>query len=202
MTRGLLVISWLFISMPLFSQNIDVRLLDAINSPGTQSSDNFFKIISNTNNAVVIGVPVSIGIAGLIKHDDQLMRNACVIIAANIINVGITYSLKHAVNRKRPFETYPFIIKKIGADGGSFPSGHTSSAFATATSLSLAYPKWYVIAPSYLWAGTVGYSRLQLGVHYPSDVLGGMIIGAGSAFLSYKINKWLNKRYAKKHEYQ
>jgi membrane-associated phospholipid phosphatase len=58
-----------------------------------------------------------------------------------------------------------------------------------ATSLSLQYPKWYVIAPAYLYAGTVAYSRMDLGVHYPSDVLSGAIIGSGSAYITYKINR-------------
>lgn len=63
--------------------------------------------------------------------------------------------------------------------------------FALATSLSLSYPKWYIIVPSYAWAGSVGYSRMDLGVHYPSDVLAGAVIGAGSAWLTYYINKKL-----------
>jgi membrane-associated phospholipid phosphatase len=80
------------------------------------------------------------------------------------------------------------------AGSPSFPSGHTSDAFATATSLSIAFPKWYVIAPSFLWACSVGYSRMDLGVHYPSDVMAGAIIGAGSAYLCYKANRWIQKR--------
>jgi len=67
-------------------------------------------------------------------------------------------------------------------------------AFATATSLSLEYPKWYVIVPAYTWAGTVGYSRMHLGVHYPSDVLIGALVGAGSAFITHKVNQKLLKR--------
>ena len=75
----------------------------------------------------------------------------------------------------------------------SFPSGHTATAFALATSLSVKYPKWYVIAPSALWACSVGVSRMNEGVHYPSDVLAGAAIGAGCAVVNIYVNKWLNK---------
>lgn len=201
MIKRLITLLLLNIPVSIFSQNIDIQILRSLNSQRTQPSDNFFKFVSNSNNAIVLGVPFTMGITGLIKHDDKLFRSACVIIAASAINIGVTSALKYSINRKRPFEMYPDEIMKK-SDGGdpSFPSGHTSSAFATATSLSLAYPKWYIIAPSYLWAGTVGYSRLHLGVHYPSDVLGGIIIGVGSAYLAYKANIWLNKHYANKHE--
>jgi membrane-associated phospholipid phosphatase len=55
--------------------------------------------------------------------------------------------------------------------------------------LSIAFPKWYVIAPSFLWASGVGYSRMHLGVHYPSDVLVGALVGSGTAFLTHFLNK-------------
>ena len=74
--------------------------------------------------------------------------------------------------------------------GFSFPSGHTSLTFSVATSLSLSCPKWYVIAPSMLWASSVAFSRLYLGVHYPSDVLTGMVVGVASGIFSH----WLSKR--------
>ena len=127
-----------------------------------------------------------------IKHKGLLLGTSL------ILTSGITVIMKYSINRERPFKTYPDIEKMSSAGSKSFPSGHTSEAFSTATSLSLAFPKWYVIAPSYLWASSVGYSRMHLGVHYPSDVAVGALVGAGSAFLCYKAQKWLNKKRNKK----
>lgn len=110
----------------------------------------------------------------------QSYQIAASILIANVITTG----LKYAVNRKRPFETYPFIEQKTDVKSPSFPSGHTTTSFATATSLSLACPKWYMIAPAYLWACSAAYSRMYLGVHYPSDVLGGDYC-RGWVFLSF-----------------
>lgn len=200
MRNRLLVILFLFISCSSYSQNVDIRLLRSVYSSKQLAADNFMKLVSDSNNGIVLGVPVSIGIAGLIKHDEKLINSACQIVVANAINLGVTYALKYSINRDRPFLTYPDIKNKANEGSPSFPSGHTSSAFATATMLSLNFPKWYVIVPSYLWAGTVGYSRIYLGVHYPGDVLGGIITGAGSAYLTYKLNKWLKKTHSMNHE--
>lgn len=198
MGKRLILLSIIFFPVLLFSQNLDIQMLRAINSPETLPSDNFFKFVSNSAGYLVVGIPVTMGTIGLIKHDDKLLRNAGVVIGATVINFGITAALKYSINRDRPFVTYPDITQKSKAGSPSFPSGHTSSAFVTATSLSLAYPKWYIIIPSFTWAGTVGYSRMYLGVHYPSDVLAGAVIGAGSAWLCYEVNKKLNKNSRKK----
>lgn len=65
--------------------------------------------------------------------------------------------------------------------------------FSLATSLSITYPKWYVIAPSAVWACGVGFARMNQGVHYPSDVVAGAAIGVGCAFVNVYVNRWLNK---------
>jgi membrane-associated phospholipid phosphatase len=138
------------------------------------------------------------GTVGLLRKDETLLRNACITAGASIVNFGITAALKYSFNRTRPYITYPDIMQKSPVHSPSFPSGHTSSAFATATSISLSYPKWYVIVPMFGWAGTVGYSRMYLGVHYPSDVLAGAALGTGTAWLTHYVNKKLILKSRKK----
>lgn len=189
-----LLLCFLFISSRLPSQNIDIDILRSINLNRPQQFDNTFIFITNTATPVSIAAPITFICIGLFTQNKDLINNGLEIGASLITSSLITTSLKYIVNRPRPFVTYPDIEKLTAADSPSFPSGHTSSAFATATSLSLIYPKWYIIASSYTWACAVAYSRMYLGVHYPSDVLAGAIIGSGSAFLCYKANEWLRKK--------
>jgi membrane-associated phospholipid phosphatase len=192
LSKSFIILVLILGPVQLFSQNIDIQLLRAINSSETLPSDRFFRFVSNSDIYFSLAIPVTEAGFGLVKHDKALLRNVCVTAASLAVNGGITVVLKYSINRARPFVTYPDITKKARAGSPSFPSGHTSLAFASATSLSLVYPKWYVIIPAYTWACTVGYSRMVLGVHYPSDVLGGAIVGAGSAWLTYVVNKKLN----------
>ena len=192
MKRTITVLIILCSAFTGFCQNVDITLLRKVYTPGELASDGFFRFASNSEVYVALGLPVGLAVTGLVNDDRDLIRNAAVILAGEAVASGITLALKYSVGRDRPFDTWPDIVRKSPAGSPSFPSGHTSNAFATATSLSLAYPKWYVITPSYLWAGTVAYSRMHLGVHYPSDVLAGALIGAGSAYLTHKVNQKLN----------
>jgi membrane-associated phospholipid phosphatase len=188
----------LFVTGSVCAQNLDIRILRSLNSPARLPSDKFFQFVSNSAVFPEIGIPVGILTSGLIKKDDETFRKACVIIGAAALSSGVTLVLKYSVNRSRPFITYPDITKKSAAGSPSFPSGHTSGAFSLATSLTFSYPKWYIIVPAYLWAGTVAFSRMDLGVHYPSDVLAGAVIGAGTAWLTYYVNKRLIIKSSKK----
>lgn len=139
----------------------------------------------------MVGIPAGLLAYEYFRKEGDIRKPAvvCVSLAATM---GIAFGLKYTVNRTRPFVTYPDLIQKdfnIGTK--SFPSGHTSFAFALATSVSLCYPKWYVVAPSYIWAFTVGYSRMRLGVHYPTDVLIGALIGSACAWGSWELNRYL-----------
>ena len=147
------------------AQNADIDLLRSINGSSSPVLRHYSTFISNTTTAVALSTPVVMGVVALIEKDDNLLKNAIYVGAAIGVDGVMTYSLKKAVNRDRPYITYPDIHPAAFESSSSFPSGHTSLAFATATALSLKYPKWYVIAPSYFWACSVGYSRLNIGVH-------------------------------------
>lgn len=191
----------LLFSINLSSQNIDIRLLREINLNRNKSLDGTFRGITHSLIPVIIGTPAVVYSVGLIKKDSTLKQKGIFIGEAILVSGFISTALKYSINRERPFATYTDIEKATGGGTPSFPSGHTSDAFATATSLSITFPKWYVITPSFVWASAVAYSRMHLGVHYPSDVLTGAIIGSGSAYLSYKLNKWVNKKINKEKLY-
>ena len=113
-------------------------------------------------------------LAAWIRHDKGLLKDAVYVGTSVAGAFVVTYGMKYLVGRERPYDRWPDRVHAYSReDSPAFPSGHTATAFALATSLSITYPKWYVIAPSALWACSVGVSRMNEGVHYPSDVLAG-----------------------------
>lgn len=186
---GIFTLLFFLLGSRIFSQNLDIDLLRKINLERNPALDPTFKFVTNSVAPIGLGAPLIVTSIGLIQKDKALKNKGYYIGATLLTSTIVTTTLKFTIDRERPFVTYPDIQKLTGAGSPSFPSGHTSEAFATATSLSLAFPKWYVIAPAYVWAGAAGYSRMHLGVHYPSDVLVGALLGAGSAWLCHELNE-------------
>lgn len=96
-------------------------------------------------------------------------------------------TIKPLVERARPWLDLPITPLVVENDPHSFPSGHTCAAFATGMIWLRTLPwKWGRILAVIL-AVCMGLSRLYVGVHYPSDVLGGALVGSLCAWVAWKL---------------
>lgn len=105
------------------------------------------------------------------------------VLLAFLIERPIYFVLKNGLKRNRPqaaLQNFRSIITP--SDKFSFPSGHTSAAFMMATLLGYYLPSLMILL--YCWAALVGFSRVVLGVHFPTDILVGVILGVGTALFS------------------
>ena len=105
------------------------------------------------------------------------------VLLAFLIERPVYFFLKNSLKRNRPevaLTNFRSIIKP--SDQFSLPSGHTSAAFMMATLLGYYFPP--LIVPLYCWATLVGFSRLVLGVHFPADILVGILLGISTALFS------------------
>ena len=189
--QSIFITGCFFIGTESKAQNWDINLLRSINP----QQPNSFVLKSFTNSAypLSVAVPVGLWVDAKINHNKKNEYKAYEIAGSVIIAAGATEAFKIIFNRKRPDEKYADVYPYQYETGHSFPSGHASLAFATATSLSIEYKKWYVVVPAYVWAIGVGYSRLYLGEHYPTDIIGSAFTGVGSAFVSHWISKKIFK---------
>lgn len=163
-------------------QRLDEHILEGLAAHRTDGQTAMWRFVSNANNYVNIAIPVGVLADGIIRDDARTRKNALYIASSTAATYLLNLVIKKIVKRPRPFITDIHLVPVYRPGEYSFPSGHTSSAFSAVTALSRVYPKWYVIAPSFLWAAGVGYSRMYLGVHYPTDVTAGALLGAGTAF--------------------
>jgi len=93
----------------------------------------------------------------------------------------VIYSLKYLVKRERPL-LFPEMASKLARGPGeildpTFPSAHTVLSFMMATLLAAWFPRYAVLF--YLVAGLIGWTRIYLGLHYPTDILAGALLGYG-----------------------
>ena len=106
-------------------------------------------------------------------------------LGALVTNVAV----KNIVERIRPYETVPGLIRLIGEQRDfSFPSGHTCASFAAASAFYRTLPRRWGIVVIVL-AALIALSRLYVGVHYPTDVLGGLVIGLIAGWAGWKLSK-------------
>lgn len=95
--------------------------------------------------------------------------------------------LKNLIARTRPYDVLEelLLITRRPSDL-SFPSGHAGACFAVASVLFLCLPRRFGI-PALATAGLISFSRLYVGAHYPTDVLGGMLVGCVTGWAAWRL---------------
>ncbi len=112
----------------------------------------------------------------------------CISLLLSLILCNLT--IKPLVARTRPYDILKTIEIIIDAPHDySFPSGHTSISFAGAVAVFAHNKKWGIGA--IVFALLIGFSRLYLRVHFPTDVLAGALLGSFCAVLAYYIGRWI-----------
>jgi undecaprenyl-diphosphatase len=130
-----------------------------------------------------------------------VMMGLCLLIG----DAGVDWAFKRMINRPRPNETEPHIrvlsVREVTESvphhvtvGRSFTSGHACNNFALAMVVCAIFG-WRG-AWIWLWAALVSYSRVYVGAHYPSDIIGSWFVSFIYTFLILKTAEWLWQRYA------
>lgn len=145
--------------------------------------DKLMIFITTLGNGGGIWITVAVYLLLNKKYRKIGIMSIIALVLVTILGEGL---MKHIVQRLRPFADYPtfqLIIAKSSLY--SFPSGHTASSFAVAGVLSKEFKKYRVGIFSF--ASLIAFSRIYLFVHYPSDIVGGIILGLFSAWITYEL---------------
>lgn len=171
-------------------QNLDMTILNAINNYcHTASLDKIMPLITLLGNVGMIWIVIAIALLISKKYRREGVMILAALLLSTILGEGI---LKHLVHRPRPcagvVPSNLLIAKPLTY---SFPSGHSASSFA-AGGIIVANIKKYGV-PAILLAVLIAFSRLYLYVHYPSDVVSGMLLGIACAVVVQNTFKAFSK---------
>ena len=166
---------------------MELQILDALQTMHNPVLDTLMSAITRLGDAGIFWILLCMVLLILPKT----RRSGVILMAALLVDLVICNGiLKPLVHRIRPFDVKTGIelLVKRPTDY-SFPSGHTAASFASVTALYLAGEKKLWI-PALVLAVLIAFSRLYLYVHYPTDVLGGIVVGLAVGVLGY----WLVKK--------
>lgn len=136
--------------------------------------DGFFKAITHLGDAGIFWILLSVVLICFKKTRKAGFFSAGALVGSVVLNNMI---LKNVIGRVRPYELIPelkLIIER--AKDASFPSGHTAASFASCIAIVPNVKKRYGI-PLIIMACLIAFSRVYVGIHYPSDILGGFVSG-------------------------
>ena len=170
--------------------SIELKILDFIQTLNTPVLDKIMVGITRLGDAGIIWIILT----AIFLVIPKTRRTGGVMLAALVVQTILcNVILKNLFARTRPYDvntTVQLLVRKL--HDFSFPSGHTSASFTTVSALFFAKNKAW--KPALVLACLIAVSRLYLYVHYPTDVLGGILLGILSGYIGYKIMEKLRNR--------
>ena len=170
---------------------MEIHILDMIQNLRTPIGDVVVPLITRLGDAGIIWIILTV----LLLIIPKTRKTGVIMMAALLVDVLLCNVLiKNLVARTRPFDVntaVQLLIEK--PQDYSFPSGHTAAPFASVMALYLAGEKKMWKA-ALVFAVLIALSRLYLYVHYPTDIIGGVIFGSLSGYLGYKIVEQIRKK--------
>lgn len=165
-------------------QNFDSSMMYKVQELHTPLLNNIMIFFTKIGDAGLFWLVVGLIFLFIKKY----RRVGIVLYLSQLLTVIVTTILKETIERPRPFTTladlHPLVAHPTSF---SFPSGHSSAAFAGAVIVGYYIKKW--IIPAYGVAVLIAFSRLYVGVHYPSDIIVGSIIGILGSVVTIQLVK-------------
>ncbi|MEG0874148.1 MAG: phosphatase PAP2 family protein [Clostridiales bacterium] len=146
------------------------------------------QMFTNLGNSAIIWI-VAIAALLIFKKTRKYGFMAALALLINLLICNAI--LKPLIDRPRPFTKVAIDLLVAQPGPHSFPSGHTSSAFAVATVIFFWSKPWGV--PALFIGALTAFSRMYFFLHYPTDILGGLIVGIGSAFIAKALVEYYSK---------
>ena len=181
-----------------YLNELDTNALLAVNGLNNTFQDAmWFMVTSKLASLLIV-----LGLLWVLLHKNR--RHALLVIAMLVLVILVADQLssgliKHLVERLRPTREPALgdLIHTVnGYRGGmyGFVSSHAANSFAAITLISLIMRQRLVFFPLLVWALMQCYSRVYLGVHYPGDILGGIVVGVLAGWVVWLLMQWLQRR--------
>lgn len=182
-----------------YLNDIDADALLAINGLHDMFQDTFWWLLTaKWSSALLV-----LALLWILLHQNRrhallvLAMLVLVVLVADQVSSGL---IKHLVERLRPthdpsLESMVHVVNGYRGGMFGFVSSHAANSFAVATLLTLIMRHRLVAFSLFTWALLQCYSRIYLGVHYPGDIMGGIIVGVLAGWLVWCLMRWIQRRW-------